>query len=538
MTGGQAIEPRAGIGAALTVESVSKTFPGQRALIDVDMDLAAGEVHGLIGQNGSGKSTLIKVLAGYHAPDPGGRVLVGETELQFAAPQQSRHLGLRFMHQNLGVIDELTAVENVAMVSGYAVGSGRRIDWSRQRRKTEELLMRLGVDIDVNELAASCAPVERTAIAIARALDDEGGDPIRVLVLDEPTAALPPVEVERLFDVVEQVRKQGIGVIYVSHRLDEIESLAARVTVLRDGRSQGTFEMGSLDKSKLAELMVGEAVETSADARRLQMRVGEPGSVMLEVDSLEAGNLEEASFVARAGEVLGFAGLAGSGGEDAVRGLVGAIPARASRISVGGREMAGLNPRQAIDAGLVLVPGNRQHGSAVSEFVVRENLTLPDLARYRVQGRIARKRELEDVESWIAQLEVQPAEPERPFTQLSGGNQQKVSLGKWLNTHPKVIGLVDPTAGIDIKAREAIYTVIRSIAADGRSIVVSSTDVEDLVALCDRVLVFQSGRVVDEIQGADISENRLLQSMMRTFSTRKNGAGSQTPESEEAPKGG
>jgi ribose transport system ATP-binding protein len=504
----------------LSVDGVSKTFPGQRALVDVSLSVEPGEVHGLIGQNGSGKSTLIKVLAGYHAPDPGGRVLVAGTELQFSAPQESRRLGLRFMHQHLGVIDELSVVENVALVSGYAVHGSRRIAWERQREKARSLLTQLGVDLDVDRLAGKCAPVERTAIAIARALDDEGGDPIRVLVLDEPTAALPPAEVERLFDVVDQVRARKMGVIYVSHRLDEIESLAHRVSVLRDGRLQGTFEIAQIDKSRLVEVMVGERVEMSSRTPRSVTKSPTTAHAVLEVAELRGGNLRAASFEARAGEILGFAGLAGSGGEDAVRALVGAIPARAERVCVDGQVLARQAPRDALAAGLVLVPANRQQGSAVHEFVVRENVTLPSLPRYRDNGRISKEREVLDVLDWIERLQVQPADSEHAFGHLSGGNQQKISLGKWLNTKPTVIALADPTAGVDIKAREAIYDIIRSIAAAGQAIVVSSIDVEDLVALSDRVLVFRDGHIVDELQGDAITEKALLHSMMREFTAR------------------
>lgn len=503
--------------ADLVLEAVSKSFPGQRALDDVQMSVRPGEVHGLLGQNGSGKSTLIKVLAGYHKPDPGAHVAVAGHDLAFGSPAASLQAGLRFVHQNLGVVDNLTVVENMALASGYARRRSGRIDWPTQAARTTRLLAKLGVDLDVDRPLGECRAVERSAVAIARALDDEAGT-IRFLILDEPTAALPPTEVEHLFEVVDEVRSQGIGVIYVSHRLDEIDRLTQRVTVLRDGSSQGTFDTSELDRGGLIELIVGHSVPALATAAG---RTGAPPAPAagvlpaLTVRGLASATLVDASFEVARGEILGVAGLAGSGRDELAYALVGAVPATVDHLEVAGRAvLGGLDPTAAVEAGVALVPGNRQKGSAVFPFTVRENTTLPVLARYRTGVRISARREEADTRRWIERLEVQPPDPDRALSTLSGGNQQKVIIGKWLNAAPVVALLDEPTAGVDVGAREAIYDLVRARAAEGLAVVVSSSDVEDLAALCHRVVTFRDGRICSELRGPQVTEQALLHSMM------------------------
>lgn len=512
----------------LIVEHVSKTFPSQVALDDVSLTIVSGEVHGLLGQNGSGKSTLIKVLAGYHAPDPGGSVTVDGVTMGFGDPDESRRVGLRFVHQNLGVIDQLNVVENVALASGYTKRGRRFIDWRAQTAKTERLLAKLGVDIDVRTPLGECRAVERSAVAIARALDDEEA-PIRYLVLDEPTAALPPNEVERLFELIAEVRSHDIGVVYVSHRLDEIDRLAQRISVLRDGLLVGAFDATELDRGQLIEVIVGHPVEeTSGPVGRAPAADGtespradeDPnGSTTgedwaLEVTGLRSATVEGASFSVRRGEILGLAGLVGSGRDEAMYALTGAVPSSIDGLRVNGTELDGLDPRRAVQVGVALVPGNRQRGSAVFAFDVRENTSLPSLRRYRNGLFVSKDRESAAAQSWVERLDVQPPRLDRTFAELSGGNQQKVIIGKWLNTDPHVVLLDEPTAGVDIGAREAIYQLVREHAAGGLAFVVSSSDVDDLAALCDRVVTFHEGVITTELIGHEITEEALLHSMM------------------------
>jgi ribose transport system ATP-binding protein len=501
---------------------VSKSFPGQRALDEVSLEMRPGEIHGLLGENGSGKSTLIKVLSGYHAPDPGGRVLIHGEELQFGSAADSNRLGLRFVHQHLGIINQLTAVENVALASGYDVGIGRPINLRTQARRTQQLLDRLGVEVDLWRPLGECRAIDRTVVAIARALD--GLDPERgTLVLDEPTAALPPDEVENLFTVVRELTRRGVTTIYVSHRLDEVFELVDRVSVLRDGRMQGTRDIASLDRASLVHLIVGSVPER-------YLAVGDvaaepvpspsmPPSVShtpprLAVRGLRSRTLQSVDFEVDAGEVLGIAGLLGSGREELAAATVGAIAASVESISLDGEPHRPLDPVRARRAGIALVPGNRGAGSAVAAFDVRENITLANLEAVSVRGRIVRSKELGVARRWIDEFELRPRDPALRFSHLSGGNQQKAILARWFNIEPKVVLLDDPTGGVDVGAREAIYELIRAAARTGAAFVVCSSDHEDLVELCARVIVLRRGTVAEVLERHDITADRLLRATM------------------------
>ena len=522
-TNGAAAHVVAATPPSIEVVRLSKTFPGQRALIDVDLSVAPGEIHALLGQNGSGKSTLIKILAGIYTPDPGGVVRVGGHELPFGSPRDSRRLGLQFVHQSLGIIEGLTAVENIALGFGYVRRPGV-INWPAQRRKTRRLLDKLSIDFDVSCPVSELKPVERSAIAIARALDDDDGQP-RVLVLDEPTAALPPHEVEALFALVRQARSDGTSVIYVSHRLNEIFQLAERTTVLRDGVAQGTVNVADIDHATLVAMIVGDdaedaAIESSGPpltapaaplAPAAQARTPVPA---LRVRGLTAQRLDRVDFDVARGEVLGVAGLSGSGREELAGALVGERASLVSLEVADGRTRRDPSPRQARSLGVVLVLPNRAAGAAIMEFTMRENISLPSLDRDSKRGFIDRDAEAAHVSRWIAGLDIRPRDPERLYALLSGGNQQKVVFGKWLSFAPAVMVIEDPTSGVDVGARQAIYDLIRQQAAAGVSFVVCSSDTDDLLAICDRILVLDEGRVREELQGADIEEGRVLSAMV------------------------
>jgi ribose transport system ATP-binding protein len=495
---------------AVEILGLSKTFPGQLALADVDMSVLPAEIHALLGQNGSGKSTLIKVLAGIYTPDPGATIRVYGAVLPAGLPRESRRLGLQFVHQALGIIGELTAVENIALGFGYRRHGGRFIDWKAQRAKTERLLAKLSVEFDINCPVSVLRPVDRTAVAIARALDDDDGGG-RVLVLDEPTAALPPHEVDLLFSLVRQARSSGTSVIYVSHRLHEIFELASRATVLRDGVSLGTVAVRDLDHASLAQMIIGEALKPAAVDKGIQ-RASAPASpeIALRVEDLVSLRLDGVSFSVRVGEVVGVAGLTGSGREELAGALVGERPAKLVLHNRAGQRLVDPTPRQAKAHGLVLVLPNRAAGAAAKDLTVAENIALPSLGRYRRFGFVRKSNAQRDTQRWIKELDIRPRDPDRAYSLMSGGNQQKVIFGKWLNTSPDVMIIDDPTSGVDIGARNAIYDLIRQQADQGMSFVVCSSDLDDLIAVCDRVLVLNRGRIADELQGSDIEESRLL----------------------------
>jgi ribose transport system ATP-binding protein len=523
--------PHAGHGRApsepqtpsIEISGLSKTFPGQRALIDVNMEVRAGEIHALLGQNGSGKSTLIKVLAGIYTPDAGAVVRVCGEELPLGSPRDSRRMGLQFVHQSLGIIEELTAVENIALGFGYVDHAGVFINWRAQRRKTKRLLGKLSVDFDINCPVSELRPVDRSAIAIARALDDDEGA-AKVLVLDEPTAALPPHEVEALFALVRQARSDGTSVIYVSHRLNEIFQLADRTTVLRDGVSQGTVNVKDIDHSTLVRMIVGddtvEAHEIALSSTELESREVirlqslQQEQVALRVRNLVAQRLEGVDFDLKLGEILGVAGLTGSGREELAGALVGERPSHVQLENLDGKRRSDPTPRQAKDLGVVLVLPNRAAGAAIAEFTMRENISLPSQSRDSSFGFISRSSENLHSKRWIDALDIRPRDPERIYALLSGGNQQKVVFGKWLCFSPKVMVIEDPTSGVDVGARQAIYDLVRHQASEGVSFVVCSSDPDDLLAVCDRILVLNEGRVVEQLVGTDIEESRLLMAMV------------------------
>jgi ribose transport system ATP-binding protein len=535
----------------LTVREVSKTFAGQQALKRVSIGFRPGEVHCLLGQNGSGKSTLVKILSGFHAPDTGSRVMVGDENLAFGDPDSSRRLGFRFVHQQLGVIGAMSAVENTAL--GFGRGSSRWgfHHWKKQEDSTRELLARIGAtDLDVRRPLRDARAVDRTAVAIARAVDPIAG-PISYLFLDEPTAALPPAEVSRLFELIGEVKSYGTGIIYVSHRLDEVFEIGERVSILRDGSHVGTFDVSDLDQHSLVELIVGEAVRDRV-AERLGASgerksdpsstivvsesvaaqppeldsVGAPTSTtttapLLSIRDLHSSRIADVSFDLAKGEILGVTGLAGSGRESFVYAIIGAQRSKAASIEMAGSFIGrSLTPRTAKLLGIVLAPGNRMPGSAVAQFSLRENITLPVLRSYRRLRVVDKAAEREVTQQWLSGLKVggaqHPGSHNRLFSQLSGGNQQKVILAKAFNVNPNVVLLDEPTAGVDVGAREAIYEVIGRYAAAGVSFVIASSDIDDLLAVCDRVLVMSDGRIYRDFSGSQITEAALLDAVMHT----------------------
>ena len=495
---------RSGTGArpVLEVLGLSKTFPGQRALADVDLTVDAGEIHALLGQNGSGKSTLIKVLAGYHAPDAGASIHVGGERLRTGVPGAGHELGLRFVHQDLGLVPSLSVIDNLALTRGYRTTRLGRIRWGDEAARALAAAGDLGLDVDPHAPVSTLSLTERACLAIARAVhDDERAT--RVLVLDEPTAALPADEVEHLFAVLCRLRDAGVAIVLVSHHLEEVLRLADTITVLRDGRRVATEPRAALEHDDLVELIVGRAVPAAApraapstDARAVCLRaagVAGPGVLELSVD------------IAR-GEVVGVAGLDGSGREGVVPLLTGQHAREAGTVELLGRSIASGSPAAALRAGMAYVPSDRGRTGVFATMPLRENLTITRLRDLRRFGRIQRDAERVEAANWVDRLQIATPGLEAPVATLSGGNQQKVVLGRSLRLRPAVLLLDEPTQGVDVGARDEVHGIIERSVAEGTAVLVASTDTDELVRLCDRVLVMQGGLVVRTLhRGHDLS---------------------------------
>ncbi|WP_405674449.1 sugar ABC transporter ATP-binding protein [Streptomyces canus] len=497
----------------LRVSGLSKRFGATQALQDVDLDIAHGEIHALIGPNGSGKSTLIKILAGYHHAAPGAVAELDGEPFGLGQVTGSRHDRLRFVHQELGLVGELSATDNLALSRGFARTALGNIRWPEMERRTAALVERFGLGIDVRRPLSTATPVQRAVVAIAAAL--QGWEGRRgVLVLDEPTAVLPPGEVARLFDIVREIRDSGASVLYVSHRMDEIFALADRVTVIRGGRRIATRRVGELTPRSLAELMAGEETETEHRPRP----VADGAEAVLEVRGLSAGPLHGVDFTLARGERLGITGLVGSGHEVVPYAVCGAYggPVR-GQVRVPERSPRWVEAKDAGRLGIPLVPADRAGEGVIGDFSVGENLTLPLLSRLRARaGRLHRRRESSLAEEWIGRVGVRTAGRGARITTLSGGNQQKVVVARCLAQRPPVLVLCEPTAGVDIATRLQLYDLIERQADEGMGVIVSSSDTEDLLALCTRVLVVRDGRIVREISGRDITEPALVHAMEGT----------------------
>jgi ribose transport system ATP-binding protein len=493
----------------LKLSSVSKTFAGQMALRDVGLDVGYGEVRALVGQNGSGKSTLIKLLAGYHQPDPGAVAEIAGRPFDLGNAGAARARGLRFVHQDLALVLSMSVLDNIMLGRDYPRRFGAGIAWRRAREEARTQLRLLAVDVDPDTPVAALSMAERTAVAISRALADTQAGERLFIVLDEPTAALPQNEVGRLLGVIDRLRGQGHGVLLVSHHLNEVLDVSDTVTVLRDGRVVAAVPRSQVDYGGLTELIVGHAVIRATSAER-DAAVRRADSVpALSVRDLRGARVHELSLDVHPGEIVGVAGITGSGRESLAPLLIGRLP-RTGEVRVHGRLVRAERPKPAIDAGIASIPGERARFGVFANMSVRGNLTISGLGRHRRWSRIQVHRERAEVQEWIDRLRIVTRGADAPISSLSGGNQQKVLVGRALRMQPKVLVLDDPTQGIDIGARAQIHDVIEQCAADGMAVLLISTDSDELARLADQVIVLTGGRVGSRLlRGPELTENAI-----------------------------
>jgi len=490
---------------ALHATGISKTFGPVRVLHDAAMTLERGEIRALVGRNGSGKSTFIKVLAGFHAPDEGGRLEVGGEFVELPVPPgEAQRSGLSFVHQDLALVEASSIIDNV-LVGRFATGAGGRIRWRAERERVRRALARFGVDHDPRVPVADLGQVDRALVAIVRGLVDlpeDGG----VLVLDEPTAFLPDEDVERLFEAVRDVAASGTAVIYVSHRLDEVLALTHAVTVLRDGRVVATERTDGLAKERLVSLILGQNLGS------FYPELGDVGTATaLEARGLAGGVVRDVDLRLTQGEIVGVTGLSGSGYDELPYLLFGAGGGRAGTVTLAGEAVpaADLTPAAAIRAGVALLPGDRTRASGVPDMRVLENVSLPALRGVFRGGRLRHREERRGVQAVLDRFGVDPPDPTRLLGQLSGGNQQKALLGKWLQLQPRVLLLHEPAQGVDVLAKRDLFARIEAAAETGAAVLIASAEDEDLVHLCHRVLVLHGGRVAGQIGRAELTEERI-----------------------------
>jgi ABC-type sugar transport system ATPase subunit len=510
----------------LRIENLSKTFVGQKALDRVSLEIAQGEVHALLGQNGCGKSTLIKVLTGYHQPDAGVRVWLGGKEAHLAhgrlVAEDGEQIEIRAVHQDLGLVDRLNSVDNIGLVIGFKSAAGGKIGWREQARRTRELLARVGAsDLDIWRPLDQCDKLHRTQVAIARVLatweSDRG-----LVVLDEPTASLQALQVERLFEVIDDIRQSGISVLYVSHRLGEIFQIADRLTVLREGRLIGSRDVAEVDHEGLISMMLGSTDALEADAATVAAEAAVSATpaaqrpVRLRVEGLTSRELAGLDFAVHEGEILGFAGVVGSGQEELPYLLVGSHKAAAGTLRIGEDEhdLSRMSPRRAKALGLGLVPAERATQALIKELSVSENITLPTVSGFERGGLLRRRDEEAFAHQWGERLELAPNSPQKVVGLFSGGNQQKIVLGKAMSVGETALILAEPTAGVDIGAKALIYNYLRREAAAGTVMIICSSDVTDLIELCTRVIALRNGEIVGELQREAITEDAVTRSIL------------------------
>jgi rhamnose transport system ATP-binding protein len=467
--------------------NITKSYAGVRALQDASFELRAGEVHALVGENGAGKSTLIKIITGAVAAD-GGEVRLDDQTITHPSPRLARQLGIAAIYQQPALFPELTVAENIALAL-EPPGLWRRINWRARRRRAAALLAEVGARIDVEAPAAGLSLPEQQLVEIARAI----GADARVLIMDEPTAALSEDDTQNLFEVIYRLRQRGVGIIYISHRLEELPLIADRVTVLRDGATITTRLMKEVDRQELIRLMVGRELSAVFPKRAV-----EAGDVVLELRdvSCRVTGVSEVSLTVRAGEILGLAGLVGAGRTELARTIFGLTPKDAGEMRLRGEVIDITNPAQAMRCGIAYLPEDRRRHGVILDLPVSANITLASLDRLSRSGAFDFRKERELAANYTARLGIKTPSLFAPAATLSGGNQQKVALSRWLARKPSVLLLDEPTQGIDVGAKSEIHALMTELAATGAAILMISSELPEILGMSDRIAVMRGGRVV------------------------------------------
>ena len=496
----------------LTMKEIDKSFPGVHALDHVNLEIRKGEVHALMGENGAGKSTLMKVLTGIYSKDSGTITYEGK-EVEFSNPRDAQDAGIVIVHQELNMMNHLTVAQNIFI--GREMMSGKLINDAKMNKEAKKLFDKLNIDIDPTEKMGNLTVGKQQMCEIAKAISHEA----KVIIFDEPSAALTESEIEELFKIIRDLRDQGLGIVYISHRMDEIKVITDRVTVMRDGGYVGTLITKDSTKDDIIKMMVGRVIYEDP---KTESNVPKNAPVVLKVEHLNAGNMvRDVSFELHKGEILGFSGLMGAGRTEIFECIMGLRPEHTGVVKLRGKELAIENVAGQIDQGFALVPEDRQRDGLVQTMNIERNLSLSSLKNYAKGIFLKLKSEEDAVEGEIKDIHIKVADKHLPILSLSGGNQQKVVIGKGLLTHPEILLMDEPSRGIDIGAKTDVFEIINSYADKGLSIIVISSELEEITAIADRVIVLSNGKKTAELAKDEITQDRLVKASYEGHTTKK-----------------
>lgn len=486
----------------LEISNVSKTFPGVRALDRVQFDIYPGEVHALVGENGAGKSTLIKILSGVQPPDDGAKIAIEGTETVLTDPMDAIKKGISVIYQDFSLFTNLTVAENIG-INEIIENKTQIIPWRTIKKKAVDALNFLKTDIKPTEIVGNLSVAKQQMVAIASAVAQNA----KMIIMDEPTSALSRHEVERLYEIIDDLKSRGIAIMFVGHKMDELFHVADRFTVFRDGKYVDTVQADHVTEQDLIAMMVGRRIEIKKYAN-----LDEKGPTVLEVEHFtKKGNFKDISFAVKAGEVLGVTGLVGAGRSELMQTIFGLNSVDSGNVLIDGQKVSIKCPADALKLGIAYIPESRQTQGLVLKKTIRENILLPQLARYTNKLGILNRTKMQDAANeWIRLLDVRPTDPDNYAMALSGGNQQKVVLAKWISMNAKVLIVDEPTNGVDVGAKDEIHKILRDLAKNGTAVIVISSEMQEILSVSDRIMVMRCGRISGFLENKDLSQESIM----------------------------
>jgi ribose transport system ATP-binding protein len=482
------------------LRNISKSFGGIAALKNVTLKVLPGEIHALVGENGAGKSTLMKILSGAYTKDT-GQIFIDDTEVQIRNTHDSKKLGIGIIYQEFSLVPELSVAENIFL--NQLGSAGMWVQWGKLKKKAEELINNIGFSIDPSLKAAALSIAQQQIVEIVKALSEH----VRVLILDEPSAVLGTQEIQKLFDTLKKLKEEGVAIIYISHHLSEVFKIADRITVLKDGTSSGSSPVSETDRDSIIRLMLGRSLDAMYPLR--DSVIGE--EALKVVDISQGEKVKKVSLSVKEGEILGIAGLVGSGRSETVRAIFAADKREKGRIFLSGKELKLRSPRTAVRMGIGMVPEDRKQHGVILSLTVKENISLTNYQEITgFLGFIKAKKESSNAAELIRKLTIKTENENQEVSKLSGGNQQKVVLAKWLNRNCRVMIIDEPTRGVDVGAKVEIYNLINELSQKGVAIIVISSETSELIGICDRIIVMRKGQIQGELTKKEFSEEEIL----------------------------